>query len=777
MNAHPAPELRRHLAGLIALVLLEILSLLLPDPTNDAYVYHFQDLNRRTSVEPVTPAEGKGWYTYGPYLSLPPGTVRASLDYEATDDGNKMDYSMAAGTVSSGAVPMSRWMHSKTLGYESPDAPIQNFQIRSIYGGKGTLKINQAVIQHIQNRSRRATQAILAAIVAVLAAYGFTLRKRGVAAAIADAKKPLAACTLGAATFFLLWLFRIRSLSLNPVYWEDGVVQLMACWGISCIVCIESKARTPDAARGWLVGVLFAIPFLVTATIDARTIMGVNDVSVIWRAGMQIPPFLILLETFLRKLPMDAPRAKGAVWALVCLAIAFPPIWNLVYFSVFDQSFGYDAIFGIYQTNPDQALEFLSQYVPHLVALVLAFAGIVAGLTAYGSRRIFRKASDAAEAGEGDALSDKLAAPACAILVALALAGIADSAAESPAVREYVKIDRYFKSLTDRSLDSGISVRRIEGRQGGPRTKVVVIGESAAKDHLSFYGYGRKTSPWMDSMGDEWIRFNHAYAANKFTIYALELALSEETQYNKKTFAQSLSVVEGLQRAGYKVTWLSNQKLNSDHNTPFGLIAKRANRSFWTKSAGKGFDEALLPEFRKVSPLDDNVVFLHLNGSHGLYKERYPKERRVFAKGDGNVLDEYDDTILYTDGFLKDVFEYARDNLNMDAFIYLSDHGEDPGVPRNQFRWKMMRIPLVMWFSDEYRENHRERIERLEARSDAFWGVDMLYDTLMGLFDVETDRMDPGCDLSSEGFATSAETMVVEGGKHLVKDDPAIAGN
>ena len=139
-------------------------------------------------------------------------------------------------------------------------------------------------------------------------------------------------------------------------------------------------------------------------------------------------------------------------------------------------------------------------------------------------------------------------------------------------------------------------------------------------------------------------------------------------------------------------------------------------------------------------------------------------------------MDEYDDTILYTDGFLREVFEYARDNLNMDAFIYFSDHGEDPGVPRDRFHWPMMRIPLVMWFSDEYRANHPERIRRLEERrQSAFWGVDMLYDTLLGLFDVETDRMDSRYDLSAEEYAASAGSMVVEGGKHKVSDDPALA--
>ena len=70
---------------------------------------------------------------------------------------------------------------------------------------------------------------------------------------------------------------------------------------------------------------------------------------------------------------------------------------------------------------------------------------------------------------------------------------------------------------------------------------MLVIGESQNKDHMSLYGYSRKTTPWIDEQicRPNWVSFNHAYSNYVQTVPALSLALTAASQYNGKAYISS----------------------------------------------------------------------------------------------------------------------------------------------------------------------------------------------------------------------------------------------
>ena len=53
--------------------------------------------------------------------------------------------------------------------------------------------------------------------------------------------------------------------------------------------------------------------------------------------------------------------------------------------------------------------------------------------------------------------------------------------------------------------------------EGPADTAVIVIGESAARAHLSLYGYGRETTPALDAKKDELVVFRNVISARPVT--------------------------------------------------------------------------------------------------------------------------------------------------------------------------------------------------------------------------------------------------------------------
>ena len=76
--------------------------------------------------------------------------------------------------------------------------------------------------------------------------------------------------------------------------------------------------------------------------------------------------------------------------------------------------------------------------------------------------------------------------------------------------------------------------------------------------------------------------------------------------------------------------------------------------------AGKGvgstyYDKALLDHVPIVDSAHPTLIVFHVMGSHASYEDRYPKNETYFSGGN-NHIDTYDNTILYTDQFLKQLY-------------------------------------------------------------------------------------------------------------------------
>lgn len=102
----------------------------------------------------------------------------------------------------------------------------------------------------------------------------------------------------------------------------------------------------------------------------------------------------------------------------------------------------------------------------------------------------------------------------------------------------------YEKSRNER-LDR---LEQLKGLSVSPKAKglyVLVIGESATRDHMESYGYKRHTTPFLKaSKRPRNPAFSKAFSNHTHTVPVLTYALSQKNQYNNIPLQKAYSLIE-----------------------------------------------------------------------------------------------------------------------------------------------------------------------------------------------------------------------------------------
>jgi glucan phosphoethanolaminetransferase (alkaline phosphatase superfamily) len=146
-------------------------------------------------------------------------------------------------------------------------------------------------------------------------------------------------------------------------------------------------------------------------------------------------------------------------------------------------------------------------------------------------------------------------------------------------------------------------------------------------------------------------------------------------------------------------------------------------------------DEALLPAYRQALADSGHPRFigLHVLQSHWEYYKRYPPTFQRYGNPsklgglslfDANrdvekaLTDAYDNSVLYSDWFMMQIIEAAR-QLKVPATVtFVPDHGESlpdldneaAGHGGPDFYPSQYEIPAFVWVNDAYRAAHPERV-------------------------------------------------------------------
>jgi glucan phosphoethanolaminetransferase (alkaline phosphatase superfamily) len=334
-------------------------------------------------------------------------------------------------------------------------------------------------------------------------------------------------------------------------------------------------------------------------------------------------------------------------------------------------------------------------------------------------------------------------------------------------------------------------------------TYVIIIGESLNKRHMSLYGYFRNTTPkLLDAYRQhELVLFNNAYSNHTHTVPVVDFALTEANQYNKKDFFESLSIIDVLKKSNVETYWITNQPIYSIYDNMVSIIATSADHVIALNTSVGGimtepkYDGAILKKLEKILKEDtgekNRVIFIHLGGSHSTYTERYPQKEftrfteklhpGIFGEKASKVktLNSYDNSVYYNDFVVGTILDMVRKSEHVYALLYMSDHAEDVvnqvGHNSALFTFYMTEIPFIMWFSEKYKTKYAAKYRTLLAHKDNIFSNDILYDTLIGLLDIETEKYDMSFDLSSEHFHFDPQNaLVLHGKKHYTDKNNVI---
>lgn len=340
---------------------------------------------------------------------------------------------------------------------------------------------------------------------------------------------------------------------------------------------------------------------------------------------------------------------------------------------------------------------------------------------------------------------------------------------------------RVFNDLNENLSKNGENVKifsdvtqRVRG------TVIVVIGESACRDRMKAFtpAFSENTTPWESKMknSSDFSFHSQAYANFCLTILSLSKSLTNSNQYNGVDLKDSVSILDVANKAGYKTYWLSTQQ-------KYGIAA--AGISNFSKQADvetyiNGYDMNLVAQLESIPSTTNNLVFIHINGSHDIYKNRFPKEIRSRVKfSNKNRYKNYDLSILYSDMVLQAIYEYAAKNLNLQAMVYFSDHGEDMKTTHSPepFTFAKVRIPVWFYLSGQYQKLYPQTMIALRRHKDRVFTNDLIFDTLHGILQIKSNYYDPKYDLTNFNYNLLLNDAKTMWGKKKIADDPVLRTN
>ena len=326
---------------------------------------------------------------------------------------------------------------------------------------------------------------------------------------------------------------------------------------------------------------------------------------------------------------------------------------------------------------------------------------------------------------------------------------------------------------------------------------VLIIGESYNKYHSQLYGYDKPTSPrqLQRAQDSTLIAFTDVVACWNLTSFAFKHFLSLHAIGDKGDWCDAPLFPEVFRKAGYKVTFFTNQFMSKanekvyDFSGGFFLNSPDLSTRMFDERNQRLFhyDEGLLtlrsalPLCTAKNPQPSTLTIYHLMGQHVDYVARFPKQRRKFTPADYDrpdldqaqltCLADYDNATAYNDSVVDAI---VRRYEQQDAVvIYMPDHGEECFNPPYKFHGRLhsakitlrlareeFEIPFWIWCSPKNRELHPDIYESVKAARKRSFMTDNLPHLLLSLAGIHTKDYRPDYDLLSPQYNNQRPRML-----------------
>ncbi len=220
---------------------------------------------------------------------------------------------------------------------------------------------------------------------------------------------------------------------------------------------------------------------------------------------------------------------------------------------------------------------------------------------------------------------------------------------------------------------------------------ILIVVDALRSDHLSLFGYNRKTSPFLDSLystGDL-KKIDLAYSVAGASFAGINGILRSKIWANMGY--NNFSLQQLLKDQGYKINFL----ISGDHTHFYGLKSFYGSNSDFnhyidgseTQRYIVNDDRIIFEGLESIPNFHNNPSFFHfhLNSVHyaGLKQDQHKKFLPSYAniKDVENYLNRYDNGIIQADYYLKQVFTNleTKGYLQNSIVVITADHGEALG--------------------------------------------------------------------------------------------------
>jgi len=296
---------------------------------------------------------------------------------------------------------------------------------------------------------------------------------------------------------------------------------------------------------------------------------------------------------------------------------------------------------------------------------------------------------------------------------------------------------------------------------------IMVVGETARADHFSLNGYARETNPRLQN--EAVINFPDFWSCGTSTAQSVPCIFSHysRAEFDPEKANAADNALDILKRAGVSILW-------RDNNSSSKHVADRVEYQVYLTNKTNPVcdvecrDEGMLSglqDYIDRHPVGDVLIVLHQMGNHGpAYYKRYPSAFEKFtpvcktndlgACSKEEIVNAYDNAILYTDFFLSKVIELLKQNDDKfeTAMLYVSDHGESlgenglylHGLPYFLAPDAQKHVPFVMWFGRNF---DPQSLSSIQAKRIEQLSHDNIFSTLLGLFELQTAAYNPNMDV------------------------------
>lgn len=452
---------------------------------------------------------------------------------------------------------------------------------------------------------------------------------------------------------------------------------------------------------------------------------------------------------------------------------AFPLIFLAAFQLVISYLFGnsiiaIDMFTNVFTTNVNEAGELLGNIYPSVIIVIILYVPIlVFAILSIIEKKSFNKKQRVSGATLG----------IVCMLLGFGLSGVSKLRNPNFAINHHVfpvnvcynisqSVVRWNQSLNYFESSEGFEFHpRKEFDSGEREVYVLVIGEASRAMSWSLAGYERETNPRLESRAEEGglVFFDDVLTQSNTTHKSVPIILSPSSAENFQTIYERKSIIELFKQAGFKTAFISNQPANRSLTEYFSMEADTLIPLVPQNLLGgsEHYDIAAVPVLKELIEADESDLFvvIHTYGSHASHNKRYTRDKAKFLPDQppqikpryrDQILNAYDNTIVYTDYVLDELMGALEQEGLCSALLYCSDHGEDVlDDDRERFlhaspttTYYQLHVAALAWFSDSYRELYPTKFEAAFNNAKAAATTASVFHSVVDMANIECGYLD-----------------------------------